>query len=128
MLLEMLATLSAGLFAGAAIYINLVEHPARMECGTELAVGEFAPSYRRATVMQAALSAVGFLVSAAAWLTGSSMWWLVGALPWEQLSLSPSSLFSPPIKSCWIPPWIRAQSLPRISLSGGEDYTQRGVL
>jgi len=78
MLLEMIATLSAGLFAGAAIYINLVEHPARMECGTELAVGEFAPSYRRATVMQAALSAVGFLVSAAAWLTGSSMWWLVG--------------------------------------------------
>lgn len=43
MLLEMLSTLSAGLFAGAAIYINLAEHPARMECGTEVAVSEFAP-------------------------------------------------------------------------------------
>lgn len=51
MLLEMLATLSAGLFAGAAMYINLVEHPARIECGPGLAVTEFAPSYRRATVM-----------------------------------------------------------------------------
>ncbi len=42
MLLETIATLSAGLFAGAAIYINLVEHPARIECGTDLAIKEFA--------------------------------------------------------------------------------------
>ena len=80
MLLEMLATLLTGLFAGAAIYINLVEHPARMECGTELAVTEFAPSYRRAAIMQGALGAAGFLVAAAAWLTGSSWWWLVGGI------------------------------------------------
>ncbi len=51
-----------------------------MECGTELAVTEFAPSYRRATVMQAALTAVGFLVAAASWLTCSSIWWLVGGI------------------------------------------------
>lgn len=80
MLLEMLATLSAGLFAGAAIYINLVEHPARMECGTSLAITEFAPSYRRAAVLQGALGAVGFLVSAAAWLRGSSIGWLIGGI------------------------------------------------
>lgn len=80
MLLEMLATLSAGLFAGAAIYINLVEHPARMECGTDLAVTEFAPSYRRAAVMQGLLGAAGFLVAAAAWLAGSSVRWLVGGV------------------------------------------------
>ena len=64
MWLEMISTLSAGLFAGAAIYINLVEHPARMECGTVLAVTEFAPSYHRATYMQAGLAAVGFLSAA----------------------------------------------------------------
>jgi len=56
MLLETIATLSAGLFAGAAIYINLVEHPARMECGNELAIREFAPSYHRATVVQVSLA------------------------------------------------------------------------
>ncbi len=80
MLLEMVATLAAGLFAGAAIYINLVEHPARMECGTNLAITEFAPSYRRAAVMQGVLGASGFLVAVAAWLTGSSVWWLIGGI------------------------------------------------
>jgi len=78
MLFEMLSTLSAGLFAGAAIYINLVEHPARMECGTGLAITEFAPSYRRAALMQGALAAIGFLAASGAWLTGSSFWWLIG--------------------------------------------------
>lgn len=80
MLLEMLATLSAGLFAGAAIYLNLVEHPARMECGTDLAVTEFAPSYRRAAIMQGVLGAAGFLAAAGAWLTDSSVWWLIGGI------------------------------------------------
>src|SRR5260370_26139746 len=80
MLLERLSTLSAGLFAGAAIYVNLVEHPARMECGTGLAVTEFAPSYRRGAVMQGALGAIGFLSATAAWLKGSSFWWLSGGI------------------------------------------------
>jgi hypothetical protein len=35
MLFEIVSTLSAGLFAGPAIYLNLVEHPARVKCGTE---------------------------------------------------------------------------------------------
>jgi hypothetical protein len=46
-----LATLCSGLFAGAALYISFVEHPARMLCGTTLAITQFAPSYKRATVM-----------------------------------------------------------------------------
>jgi hypothetical protein len=45
----MVAALCAGVFAGAVIYINAVEHPARLSCGAELAVREFAPSYHRAT-------------------------------------------------------------------------------
>ena len=54
--LQLLATLSAGLLAGAAIYVTFVEHPARMQCGTDLAVTEFGPSYKRATMMQAPLA------------------------------------------------------------------------
>jgi hypothetical protein len=63
-----IAASAAGLFAGAAIYINAVEHPARMSCGTEVAVREFGPSYRRATLMQAPLAVVGCVAGlVAAW-------------------------------------------------------------
>jgi hypothetical protein len=47
MWLLIVATVCSGLFAGAAIYINAVEHPARLSCGTELPVREFAPSGER---------------------------------------------------------------------------------
>ena len=78
---EFVAVLACSMFAGAAVYINLVEHPARMECGVELAAAEFPPSYRRATAMQATLAALGVLGSVAAWFAGATLWWLVaGAL------------------------------------------------
>ena len=53
----MLATLSCALFTGGALYVSLVEHPARLQCGTRIAVTEFAPSYKRGSVMQASLAA-----------------------------------------------------------------------
>ena len=59
MFLLIAATLATGVFAGAAIYINLVEHPARVSCGTDVAIQEFAPSYHRAAMMQASLAVVG---------------------------------------------------------------------
>ena len=68
------------LFTGASFYISLVEHPARLQCGVEIAATEFVPSYRRATIMQATLAAVGLLASVAAWLAGATFWWLVGGL------------------------------------------------
>jgi len=77
---QFVALLACGLFAGAAIYVNLVEHPARMECGVALAATEFPPSYRRGTVMQATLAAVGLLASIGAWLAGASFWWLVAGV------------------------------------------------
>jgi Domain of unknown function (DUF1772) len=68
MLLLLLATACAGLFCGAALYVNLVEHPARISCGQELAVREFAPSYQRATIMQASLAIAGLAFGlGAAW-------------------------------------------------------------
>lgn len=73
MVFELVALLCTGLFAGAAIYITLVEHPARLECGTALAVTEFGPSYRRAAVMQATLAAVGCLAAVVAWVQGRGL-------------------------------------------------------
>ncbi len=79
-LLELIATLAAGLFTGASIYINLVEHPARMGCGTDAALAEWAPSYKRATVMQASLGAVGFLSAIGAWILRAGTLWLLGGV------------------------------------------------
>jgi uncharacterized membrane protein len=79
-LFRILATLSAGLFTGAAIYINLVEHPARLSCGTDVAVTEFRPSYKRATVMQASLAAFGTLNAVVFWFLGGSLAWLIGSI------------------------------------------------
>jgi hypothetical protein len=79
-LLQFIAALATTIFAGAAIYINLVEHPARMSCSTEIAAAVWAPSYRRATVMQASLAVAGSLSGLAAWMLGAGDMWLVAAL------------------------------------------------
>jgi hypothetical protein len=77
-MLMAIATLCCGIFAGAAIFINAVEHPARMEGGTALALAEWGPSYRRATVMQAPLAMIGGSAAIGAWLMGGGRAWLVG--------------------------------------------------
>jgi anthrone oxygenase-like protein len=77
---EFIAVLACGLFAGAAVYVSLVEHPARLECGVEIAATEFHPSYHRGTILQATLAAVGLISSIAAWLAGATFWWLVGGV------------------------------------------------
>ncbi len=107
---EFVAVLSCSLFAGASVYINLVEHPARMECGVEVAATEFSPSYRRATVMQATLAAVGLASSIAAWLAGAAFWWLVaGALLG---SVIPFTLFVIlPINKLLLSPTLDKQSV-----------------
>jgi hypothetical protein len=105
--LEVLATLCAGLFAGAAIYINAVEHPARLACGTALAVREFAPSYHRATVMQVSLAVVGLLASVGAWWSSGHGTFLLGGLvlgavvPFTLLGILPTNrrLLAPSLDS-----------------------------
>jgi hypothetical protein len=74
------AALCAGLFAGAAIYISVVEHPARLSCGTALALREFAPSYRRATFMQASLAVTGCVAGLWSAWARQDAWVAVAAL------------------------------------------------
>jgi len=80
MILELVALLCTGLFAGAAIYVSLVEHPARLECGPALAIAEFGPSYRRGAVMQASLAVGGCLAAVAGWTQGSATSVLIAGL------------------------------------------------
>jgi Domain of unknown function (DUF1772) len=77
---EILATLACGIFTGAAIYVNLVEQPARLSCGTALAITQWRPSYKRGSLMQASLAAAGSgLAFLSAWISRDSAW-LVGGL------------------------------------------------
>jgi hypothetical protein len=77
---EIIATLASGIFAGAAVYINLVEQPARLSCGVEVAVREWRPSYKRGALMQGPLAAIGSLAAFASWWFERQLGWLVGAM------------------------------------------------
>jgi hypothetical protein len=75
-----IATLCAGLFAGAALYVSLVEHPARTSCGPAVAIAEFGPSYRRGARLQSALASVCFVTAVWAAFRGAGHLVFLGAL------------------------------------------------
>ena len=77
---QFVAVLCCILFAGAAIYINVAEHPARMGCDTKTAATVWMPSYKKATLMQAPLAVISFLAGVAVWLLGGGLLWLIGAV------------------------------------------------
>ena len=78
--LHFITVLSSALFTGAAIYINVAEHPARMECGTELAATVFGPSYKRAAAMQVSLALVATGTGLLSWWMDGRILWLVGTM------------------------------------------------
>ena len=80
MIPEFVATLAAGTFFGAAIYIHVAEQPARLSCGYATAVALWRTSYRRGTLMQAPLALVGSLTAPLAWWLDQDVRWLVGGL------------------------------------------------
>jgi hypothetical protein len=68
------------LFAGAAGYISLVEHWARLRAGPAVALAQFRPGFPRARGLQSFLAVVGGVCGAIAWLTGAGWPWLLVAL------------------------------------------------
>jgi uncharacterized membrane protein len=80
MIAQIVSTFACGVFFGAAVYINLVEQPARISCGTHLAVAQWRPSYKRGTLMQAPLALIGSLSAFIAWRSEGRTAWLVGGL------------------------------------------------
>jgi hypothetical protein len=77
---KFVATLTAALFSGAALYINVAEHPARMRLDTRSAATQWAPSYQRATWLQAPLALLSLMAGLASWLLGGGPGWAIAAL------------------------------------------------
>jgi hypothetical protein len=75
-----LALLAGALFAGAALYVSVAEHPARMTLDDAAALAEWKPSYARGKAMQGGLALIGSLLAFWAWWESRDWLWLAAGI------------------------------------------------
>src|ERR1700688_3426598 len=97
MMFGLLALVAAAIFTGAALYVTLVEQPARLSLDDRALLAEWKPSYKRGAAMQAPLALVGFVLGMLAWWQTSHPGFLIGAIaiiapwPWTLIGIKPTN-------------------------------------
>ena len=85
----------AAIFTGAALYVSLVEQPARLMLDDRALLAEWKPAYKRGAAMQAPLALIGFLLGLVAWWHTAHPGFLIGAVgmigpwPWTLFVIMP---------------------------------------
>jgi hypothetical protein len=74
----LLAFECASVFLGAALYINLVEQPARLRLGPGAMVREWAPSDRRGFFLLAALAVASAILAWLQYAQNGDVRWIIG--------------------------------------------------
>jgi len=80
MILPLISFTVATVFATAALYITLVEHPARLATDDAALLAQWRPSYERALPIQAGLAILGGLLGAVVWHQTRDWRWLAGSV------------------------------------------------
>jgi len=97
MIFGLLALIAAAIFGGVALYVNIVEQPARLSLDDRALLAEWKPSYKRGAAMQAPLALIGFLLGMLAWWQTPQAGFLIGALliiapwPWTLIVIKPTN-------------------------------------
>ena len=97
MAVSLFALIAATLFAGAALYITLVEHPARLRLTDAAMLAHWQPSYKAALPIQSGLAVAGGVLGLIAWYQLQNWQWIVGSVvllanwPFTLLGIMPTN-------------------------------------